>query len=103
MVRKSIHVADCHIMWYFYSQIGNFSSERITVKKGDRPEVLVFESDAVATDFEVRNDSLIIRTYAPLSGGIAYKSDTTVYGYTVVVDTTASIQDFQNRPNWRLE
>jgi|LakMenE18May11ns_1017448.scaffolds.fasta_scaffold9800559_2 hypothetical protein len=103
MVRKSIDVADCHIEWYFYSHIGNFSSERITLKKTGREEVLVFESEAVATDFEVRADSLIIHIYAPLKAAIIRKADTTVYGYTIVLDTTATLEDFKRRPDWRKE
>ena len=103
MIMKSIDVDDCHFEWYYYSHIGNFSSERITIKKGDGEEVLAFESEAVATDFEIRSGSLVIRTYAPMKAAIIRKADTTVYGYRVVLDTTATIEDFRKRPDWRKE
>jgi hypothetical protein len=101
LVRKSVEVNESLFEWYFYSHIGNFSSERITVTQRNADELLLFESEAVATDFEVRSDTVIIHIYAPVKLGISYVADTTVYGYTVVLDTTATLEDFMRRPDWR--
>ncbi|MBP6389355.1 MAG: hypothetical protein KA175_14170 [Flavobacteriales bacterium] len=103
LIRKSIDVGDCRFEWYFYSHIGNFSSERITIRKGDGEELLVFESEQVATNFEVRSDSLIIHIYAPAKAAIIGVADTTVYGYKVLLDTTATVEDFRKRSDWHKE
>ena len=103
LVMKSVYSNGYRIQWYFYSHIGNFSSEKISIKKDDGHEVLLFESEAVATDFEVRSDTIIIFIYAPLRAAIIQQNDTVVYGYHVVLDSSATIEDFNRRPDWHKE
>lgn len=86
-------------MWYHYSRIGNLSSERITLSRAGQGEVVVSESDGVVTDFEVSNDTLRIRVYLPTIKGLYFVRESPVLGYWIVVDSSATLEDFHSRPN----
>lgn len=99
LVRKVVESGDDVFMWYHYSRIGNFSSERITLMREGEDEVMICESDGVVTDFEIISDTLRLKVYAPTLGGLYFVHSSPVLGYSIVVDSSATLDDFRSRPD----
>jgi|GEM_PF-3147575 len=98
-VRKTVKSGDDVFMWYYFSQIGNNSTERITLARKGEDEVLVCESVGAVTNFEVHSDTVLFTIYAPCAKGLIFVHSSPLLGYTIVMDRTSSYDDFLATPD----
>jgi hypothetical protein len=98
LVRKSIEAERGRIVWYYYSNIGNISTERITIEREGGDEIMLCESVDLATDVRVRSDTIFIKVYPPRMAGLLYKVDSLVLGYKVALDSAVTREDYRHRP-----
>ncbi len=99
LVVKNISNNDISIKWYYYSYISNISPEFVEVKKGDST-VLIYEAVDVVTDVIIKDKNIIIKQFEPSRGIINTKSLLTqVFEYKIIIDTTATYDEYRFRPD----
>lgn len=97
-VRKNIGNDEISIKWYYYSYISNTSPDFIDVKKGDSI-IKIFDAIDVVTNVSLNNKTIIIKQYEPYRGIVNTKKVLPeVFGYKIVIDTTATYNDYRYRP-----
>ena len=99
-VIKSIDNNEVSIKWYYYSYISNLSPEFIDVKKGDST-VQIYKADGFITDVSIKDKSIMVKgVQTNIGGGIIYtkKPLAKVFGYKIIIDSTATIDDYRKTP-----
>lgn len=103
MVRKNINNNDISVKWYYYSLITNDSSDFIDVRKEDSI-VRIFESVNVITDIKITDKKIIIKQFEPSNGIIFTKKVLNeVFGYKIVIDSSANYDEYRYRPAAKKE
>jgi hypothetical protein len=99
LVVKKINNNDISIKWYYYSYISNLSPEFVEVKKGDSI-VMIYEAVDVFTDVIIEDKNIIIKQFEPSRGIINTKNVLTeVFDYKIIIDTTATYDEYRFRPD----
>jgi hypothetical protein len=99
LVVKNISNPDITIKWYYNSYISNINPEFVEVKKGDSI-VIIYETVDVVTDVIVEDKNIIIKQFEPSRGIINTKNVLTeVFDYKIIIDTTATYDEYRFRPD----
>jgi len=99
IIRKHLTNEDISIKWYYYSHITNNSSDIIEVKQNG-VEYDIYEAADVITDVLLNDKIIVIKLYKPERGIIiTEKISPKVFGYKIVLDSTATYNDYRNIPN----
>lgn len=103
IIRKDIDNSDVEMTWYFHSYITNLSADFVDISKGDST-IIIYKAVNTIADVLIRNDSIIIKTYFP-SNGIIYTKNILdeVFSYKIIIDTTATENEYLNRPDGILQ
>jgi hypothetical protein len=103
MVRKNIDNNDISIKWYYYSLISNNSSDFIDASKGDSI-VRIYESVGIIADIKISDKKIILKQFEPSNGIIHTKKKLNeVFGYKIVIDTSATYDEYRYRPAAKKE
>ena len=98
-IRKSIKNRNDVLEWYYYSHIGNFSTERITLTRDGKNETMICESVGVVTDVSILSDTITIKIYPPRIKGLLFISESPVHGYEIVVDSSSTYEEYRYAPD----
>jgi len=98
LVIKNTTNDDISMKWYYYSYITNNSPEFIDIKKGDSI-VQIYKAVDVITDVLIKDKSIILKQFEP-SRGIIYTKKVLpdVFGYKIIIDTTATYDEYRYIP-----
>lgn len=99
-VIKNVTNDDIAIKWYYYSYITNNSPEFIDVKKGDSI-VQIYKADGFITDVSIKDKNIVVKgVETNTGGGIIYtkKPLSEVFGYKIIIDSTATNDDYKRTP-----
>ncbi len=98
-IRKRIEYKDITIRWFYYSYETNTSPDYIVVEKnGNSKEI--YKAEWVISDVLLKEHDIILKLVTP-SKGIVYTKqvEKEVFGYKIIIDTTASYNALRIRPD----
>jgi hypothetical protein len=103
IIRKHIQKDNASIIWYYKSLIGNTTPDVIEVTKGDSTKMIYKAYEAI-TDVSIVNNNIVIKLFNPASEDVdTSKVLKQIFDYNIVLDSTATWDDFGKRPFGEVE
>ena len=98
-IRKKIENKDVKITWFYHSYLTNNSPDFVVVEKdGNIKEI--YKADGVVVDVLLKEHDIILKLFAPSKGIVFTKQvEKEVYGYNIILDSTAPYEAFGLRPD----
>jgi hypothetical protein len=102
IVRKSIDYKDINVKWYYYSYISNNSPDIVEVTKDSTVEI--YRASLMISDVLVKDNNITIKGFGP-THGIRETEEvlSEAFGYKIVIDTTATEEEFWAKPLGKKE
>ena len=98
-VIKKISDNDITIKWYYYSYITNNSPEFVVLEKQNVKKQL-FKGVAMITDVSVNEQNIIIKYINPSKEEDYEKtSETKIFGFNIIMDSTGTYDEYKLVPN----